>query len=182
MKRIKWWLNETAARLDPVALAGLALCAGALAIELAVTAPLQADAAQGQREAAAVGKLAADTARRPGGDLPAGAGLDTFYPFFPSRQSAPDVIEKIHAAAASQGLELAQGDYRLGPEKNEKLVPYQIHLPVKGSYAQVRQFVLRVLDQVPAAALDELVLTRDAIGSGQVQAKIRLTLYLRTAP
>jgi len=54
-------------------------------------------------------------------------------------------------------------------------------LPVQGSYAQIRGFVSAVLEQVPAAVLEEVSLKRDSVESARVEARIRLTLYLGSA-
>jgi hypothetical protein len=37
-----------------------------------------------------------------------------------------------------------------------------------------------VLDEIPALSLEEIVFQRDRIGDGAVQAKIGLTLHLRS--
>jgi len=53
-----------------------------------------------------------------------------------------------------------------------------VTFPVRGTYAQVRGFVNAVLDAVPAAALDEITLKRQAIGDQNLEARVRFTLYL----
>jgi hypothetical protein len=52
---------------------------------------------------------------------------------------------------------------------------------VRGGYAQIREFVAASLKAVPALALDELAFERPKISETQVQARVRLTLYLRPA-
>jgi hypothetical protein len=53
-------------------------------------------------------------------------------------------------------------------------------LPVKGSYEQIRGFVAAVLNDVPAAALEDIGLRRDAIGARTLEARLKLTLFLRS--
>lgn len=107
--------------------------------------------------------------------------LAAFYRFFPARAAAPDWLARIYAAAARQSISLEQGEYKLLGSKGERLVVYQINLPIRGSDRQIRNFVAKVLNQVPVAALEDISFQRQAIGSPEVQAKVRLLLYLRAS-
>lgn len=181
MNRVKWMIAESIRRLDWTAQAGLVLCVSAIVVQFALNAPMQSRAEQLQREAVAAKNDAENIAsNRKRSDIrPINARFDEFYQYFPSRQSTPDWLQKIYSAASRQAIQLTQGEYRLVPEKTGKLVGYQINLPVKGSYGQVRKFVVQVLNDVPTASLDELTFRREAIGNAEVEAKIRLTLYLK---
>lgn len=108
--------------------------------------------------------------------------LGSFYAFFPEMVTLPDWLERIYAAAAESGVALETGEYRLVEERNVKLARYQLTLPIKGGYTQVRQFVARVLNEVPAAGLDEVAFKRDSIGSATLDARVRLTIYLGRNP
>lgn len=103
--------------------------------------------------------------------------LVKFYGFF-SHASLTEWLDKLYAAAAAQKLILEQGEYRITPSKSGKLVRYQITLPVKGSYLQIRQFVAQALIDVPLAALDDITFKRETIGATEVETRIKLTLYL----
>ena len=50
---------------------------------------------------------------------------------------------------------------------------------MRGSYAQVRQFVGHVLKDMPTASLDAVRFDRRKAGDTQVEAQVRLTIYLR---
>ncbi len=104
--------------------------------------------------------------------------LATFHAFFPPPQSSPDWLGRIHAAAKAKGLVLQSGEYKLERSADSRLARYQIVLPVAGSYAQIRGFVGQVLADVPAAALEEIVMRRENVASPRLEARIRLTLYL----
>ena len=93
--------------------------------------------------------------------------------------AAPDWLEKIYAAAARQSISLEQGEYKLLGSSGERLVAYQINLPIKGSDLQIRNFAAEVLNSVPVAALEDISFQRPAIGGSAVEAKVRLMLYLR---
>lgn len=103
--------------------------------------------------------------------------LNKFYGFFVGT-SLSDWLKKLYAAAAAQQLVLEQGEYRITPSKNGKLARYQITLPVKGNYLQIRQFVAQALNEVPIAALEEINFKRETIGATEVEARIKLTLFL----
>jgi hypothetical protein len=181
MKRFKWMIADSLKRLGWTAQLGLALCAFAVVFQIGVNGPARSRLEQLQRDAAATKKDAEDMASNSKHrDIrPVGERLSDFYQHFPPGQSTPDWLRKIYIAAANQTIQLNQGDYRLVPDKTGKLAGYQINLPVQGSYAQVRKFIVQVLNDVPTASLDELTFRREAIGNAEVEAKIRLTLYLR---
>jgi Tfp pilus assembly protein PilO len=107
--------------------------------------------------------------------------LANFYAFFPVASSTPEWLAKIHAAAAAKGLQLASGEYKVARGATERLARYQITLPVQGAYPQIRAFIGEVLQQVPAAVIDEVSLKRDSVESARLEARIRLTLYLGAA-
>jgi Tfp pilus assembly protein PilO len=104
--------------------------------------------------------------------------LATFYAFFPSEASTPQWLARIYAAAAAKGLALETGEYKLEHKVGERLARYEILLPVKGSYAQIRGFVAEVLATVPAAVLEEVNLKRESIQSPRLDARVRFALYL----
>ena len=160
---------------------GIALVAFAVAFYVSAVAPLATELVGLRAEAD-------DLQQRlqPGGLMGGAKGtpaeqLAAFYAFFPSPQSSPDWLGRINAAARAKGLVLRSGEYKLERSADQKLARYQITLPVAGSYAQIRGFVAQVLADVPAAALEEITLRRESVSSPTVEARIRLTLYLRSA-
>ena len=104
--------------------------------------------------------------------------LSNFYAFFPLTDAVPDILGRIQRAAQRNDLTLARGEYKFTEERDFQLARYQITLPVAGAYSQVRGFVNDVLDAVPAAALEELTLKREAIGEDTLEARVRFTLFL----
>ena len=104
--------------------------------------------------------------------------LATFYAFFPSAASTPEWLGRIHAAAKANGLTLTTGEYKLAKAGSPRLVRYQITLPVQGTYPQIRGFIGAVLQDVPAAVVEELALKRDNAESARLEARVRITVYL----
>lgn len=103
--------------------------------------------------------------------------LQKFYAFFPAKQNAPDLLEKIYVAAQDAGIQLKQGKYSYTIGKTGRLGEYQINLPVKGSYVQIRKFIAGVLNEVPSAALDEVSFKRETVAGTDLDAKIRFTIF-----
>jgi len=104
--------------------------------------------------------------------------LDAFYKFLPPSNRISDLLGKIYGAADRQGLKLEQGEYRAGRGNVNGLTHYQVMLPVKGTYPQVRKFVAAALAEVPNLALDSIQFERQKIGDSIVDAKVKMVLYL----
>jgi Tfp pilus assembly protein PilO len=160
-------------------LTGLVLIAAAGAFYLAAIGPTEAKLRVSQEEAVSIRALSRSTAG------PARAGvadrdrwLEQFYGQLPVRASAPDLLRIIFDAARAQSLGLQRGEYKLTVDRNGRLLSYEIGLPVRGRYVQVRRFVGDVLEKIPAIALDEITIKREAIGDSQIDASMRFTLFL----
>ena len=105
--------------------------------------------------------------------------LAAFYGALGVRGSAEQQVKTLFDLAARSGLVLRQGEYKPGYDRNAKVYTYQVNLPVKGSYAAIWQFAMAALRTIPFASLDEITFHRDAIGDATVDARLKLTLYLR---
>jgi len=104
--------------------------------------------------------------------------LAAYYRFFPAPATATKWLDTIYRTAGSLGLRLDQGEYRPTTEPGSRLLRYQITLPVKGSYLQIRKFVATLLTDIPVASLDYINFERRRVGEADVEAKIKLSLYL----
>lgn len=107
--------------------------------------------------------------------------LANFYDLLGEERYAEQQVKTLFALAGKAQLTLSQADYKPAIDKNGRYQTYQIILPVKGSYAAVRQFCEQLLLTIPFASLDEISFKRDAIGSRTLEAKLRITLYLADA-
>lgn len=171
---------------SPVLLGALVLCIGA-AVALAWLVPA--------RELLGEQRVLA----RRSADLPGSSGsavapatlappatdehhLALFYGTLGERRHTEQQVKALFALAAKSGLVLRQGEYKPAYDRNARLHTYQVTLPVKGSYGAIWQFALGALRAIPFAALDEISFKRDAIGDAQVEARLRLTLYLAERP
>lgn len=107
--------------------------------------------------------------------------LAEFYRFFGRADERTDTLERIHKLARGQKLEVLQGNYRLSSGA-DRLARYEISLPLRGTYPQIRAFVAEVLNDVPSAALEQISFEKQKIGDPAVEAQLRLVLFLDTAP
>jgi Tfp pilus assembly protein PilO len=107
-----------------------------------------------------------------------GAWLERFYSLLPARDTAPEALRTLFAAAQEQSLSVDQAEYKTKVEKQGRLTAYEIGLPLRGSYVQIRRFIGEVLERMPAMSLDELVVKRESTTDSGVTASIRFTLYL----
>ena len=158
---------------------GLGLMVLGLGFYLAVVQPAQQQLTQLQDDVVSQQKKIRTAAKslQATQDPPA-EQLIAYYKFFPAQTTAPLWLEKIYRAARNQGIQLEQGEYHAAREKSARLLHYQITLPVKGSYLQLRKFLATVLTEVPIASLDNISFERQKIGDQAIEARIKLTLYL----
>jgi hypothetical protein len=102
-----------------------------------------------------------------------------FYKLFPSGATLPSQIELIEKIALKQKIALNRGDYKLTKAKQGQLMCYEITLPLEGSYTQIRQFIVAVLQRIPALALSDMQIKRENVATPTVQARLVFTLFLQ---
>jgi hypothetical protein len=146
-----------------------------MAARVAAQAAQHAAAARGAAATAAVATPAAPLA-------PAIDKLDAFYAALGPRRYAEQQVKTLFTLAGKNGLSLSQGEYKTGYDRNARVTTYQVNLPVKGSYGAIWQFAMGALRAIPFASLDDISFRRDTIGDPAVEARLRLTLYLKDVP
>lgn len=104
--------------------------------------------------------------------------LDDFRSKLPAQPQATVAIDKIYALAAKERITLARGEYALGIDPKTHLARYQILLPVRGSYPQLRRFLHALLGQLPAVVVEDVEFQRKKIADTDLTGRIRMTLYL----
>jgi hypothetical protein len=102
-----------------------------------------------------------------------------FYRLLPAQNETNNKISVILNAATNAGLSLEKVEYEQ-PLTHSPIAQYQIKLPIKGSYTQIRQFINEVLNSLPTIALDDISMSRDDITTDVLQARIQFTLYLKS--
>jgi hypothetical protein len=105
-------------------------------------------------------------------------GLQAFYAFFPNIDSSPFWIREMVQAAATSDVEISGSDYRMVRDKGWRLARYEMMLPVRGRYSQVRAFIAAALHIVPPMALVEVVIKREGVESELLETNLKFNLYL----
>jgi Tfp pilus assembly protein PilO len=177
MKAFAWRVRRLGAKLGWGGIAGLLLLGGSAIAYVTMITGGEAHLHRVEQQATSLHTRIQQAAR--GGITLTGAEaqLAEFYGFF-AGHGATEWLDKIYSAAAKHGLALEQGEYRTAPDKTGKLIRYQLTLPVKGSYVQVREFIETVLTEVPVAALEDVGFKRETIGTKTLEARIKFTLFL----
>lgn len=176
MKPVRTSINQLAAWLGVPGILGLGLLAFSGAFYFSAFSP----------ESARLEELRAEMARRERKRLPtldedpgySREALGAFYGFFPPSNQLSDQIRKIYSAAENQSVQLEQGEYRATKDSVGQLMRYQISLPIKGSYTQVRKFVAAVLVDIPNLSIDSIQFERQRVGDPTVEARVKLVMYL----
>jgi hypothetical protein len=83
--------------------------------------------------------------------------------------------------AARHGLALGRIDYAFENRPAARFAVATLQMPVRGSYADFRAFLAKVLAAQPAAAVDDLSIQRDAAGAG-IEARLRLAFHTEAQP
>ena len=116
------------------------------------------------------------------GPISANDNLLLFYDALGEKRYTEQQVKTLFDLAAKANLTLSQGEYKSAFDRNGRLHTYQVTLPVKGSYRNVWEFALMALRAIRFASLDEISFKRESIGEAQVEARLRLTLYLADKP
>ena len=161
-------------RLGAPGVAGIGVLLACAAMFFSAQQPLQARLESARAALAA----AEERAARGGAPLTPEGGLAAYYKFFATGVGSEQQLERLFALARGSQLQLLQGAYRYQRAPGEKLARYEVALPVRGSYAQVRRFLAAALNEIPVASLDRIAFERKRAADSQVEANIRFTLFL----
>jgi hypothetical protein len=120
----------------------------------------------------------------------------------PTVAMTPEILLTLEELVHQDGLQLKRNDYRYvdttpmtavkgklssagklpageSLSTNARLLEVRIVAPASGSYKNVRTFLSHALEKLPSLALDDMSLKREAIGSSDLQAQLRFTLFVR---
>ena len=177
MKRLRWLLQQAIDRHGWPAVTGVLLLAGCAVFYAALIAPLE----RAVRAAQESSSFSLTATRREALDIEDSMqrALGKFYGYFQGREALQKHLVAIERAARAAGLSLRRAEYRVVDEPIAKLKQYRVSVPVADSYPRIRRFISTVLNEVPVASLDSLILQRRKIGDATVEAEIQLTVFFR---
>ena len=176
MSTLYWQLRQWARRLGWTSIAGLALLTAALLTQVFAVGPAN--------ETIAAQQTRLDELRRTALARTALPVVQTAEPLLllPPAGIASQQIGELERLAKAHDLELPRGQYSVAPVVGASLARWQLVLPVEGPYPALHAFLAAALERMPNLALDELKLKRERIEATELQAELRLSLYLETTP
>lgn len=174
---VTWRLRGLARGLDWTLVAAFALIAFNVALYFSVVGPSMVHTEQLRAQAT---QLRTERERQPGGTKARDprAELADFYGALAPRERVPDLLRRLHQIASVQGLAVEQADYRPVPDPGGRLTRYQVTLPAKGTYPEVRRFLAHAGRELPGLALDGVAFQRQLAGDELVEAQVKLTLFV----
>jgi len=159
--------------------AGAGLLAACAAFYLSAIGPAQTRESAARASAVSIRERVKLAAHGLGGsELTPAEQLDEFYRIFPNDKNLLPWLKKVFDLAEAQGINLDQGEYKLVRDKVGKLSRFEIILPVRGGYPQIRNYLNRLHAEIPIVSMEHLQFERQKVNDPQVEAKIRLALYL----
>ena len=174
---MKHRLNAVLRRLGTAGVLGIGLLFACAAFYVSALAPLDEEIAA---QKAALGRLQSRSLYRPASAGGRDEELRRFYNLFPPSERLTEEVARLHRLGRAAGLDLAQGEYRL-ERRAAGLWAYRVTLPVRGSYAQLREFLGAVLKDMPIASIEGLRFERKRATDTQLEAQVRVTVHVRPA-
>jgi hypothetical protein len=159
-----------------LAAAGLLLVLLALALQFLWVDGLHARNAALQEELSARRQA---LVQRPQASEAKAQRLAAFYATLPDASEAAEAIGVLNAVAVRHKVSLVTAEYRVTRAGTGPLLRYQISVPLRANYVQLHAWLSEVMNALPNAALDDLSLKRDDAGVELLDARVRLTVYLR---
>lgn len=106
--------------------------------------------------------------------------LQVFNALMPPASQYPGVLRYLFDLAAEHNLVATQAEYTAQSSDEGGYVAYDVVLPMKGPYPQIRAFIGDALLHLPTLAVQGVAFSRDDARAAEVQASLRLRLYLRS--
>lgn len=95
----------------------------------------------------------------------------------PPVADAPELFERLYAAGERNGLVVERATYNLTKHEKSAMQQYEVTLPLRGGYPNIRAFLREALEVAPVASLDSLSLQRSRASDPLVEASVRLSYY-----
>ena len=165
-------------RLGTFGLAGLAVAMGGLLIYLFAVLPTERQAQTNVARLLHLRMQPKITSVAEPSHVGGSAALAEFYGQFSTMHALPDMLKTLHMLAQKHNITLKRGDFKLSSAEGDKLLRYEITLPVKCSYPDLRRFIDETARKLPTMGLSEISLKREAVGDNRVQAKLAFVLFL----
>lgn len=105
--------------------------------------------------------------------------IDAVYALLPSRDTANDALAQLLESARAAGLSINTVQYRTTADRLPGVWRYEIDLPLKGPYEAVRGWLAETLRAHASLSLDVLDLSHKQPESGDIDAHLVLSLFVK---
>ncbi|PPD43339.1 MAG: hypothetical protein CTY14_08790 [Methylotenera sp.] len=113
-------------------------------------------------------------------ELQPSADITQFIEQFPLSDNKEDTLKAIITIAKKNNLPLDTGTYHTVTKEAGQVVMYEINLPLRGTYPQIKQWLAQTLSSMPNMALTTLQLKQTTNESNVIEAEVGLTAYFRS--
>lgn len=176
--RVRWALRRWAGLVGWPGMLAIGVLAICPAFYFSAIRPAEERLTQARDSVAASQRLQLSSKMADGKAHTPAQQLEAFYQIFPQENSYPQWLEKLVSVAEKHGISLNEGEYKATRDKVGRLVSYQITLPLNGQYPQIRSLLADLPLELPAVALKNVQFERQKVASPNVEARIRLVLFL----
>ncbi|HJQ62865.1 MAG TPA: GspMb/PilO family protein [Burkholderiales bacterium] len=163
--------------LGVVGLASIAVLASAVLFLVVMLKPLEARNADLERQLALNTRENATTDAALLRASTPSAKMAAFYHFLASGRQTTDWLDRLYAVGKDAGVELQSAEYRM-QDTGTRIDRYEVRVPLRGNYAQIRTFLNNALVEIPVLSLDEVRFKREHASDAQVEAEVHLTFHL----
>lgn len=88
------------------------------------------------------------------------------------------LLQLIAQIAKTKNISLAQSEIQTIKEGHGGLQQLQVTLPIRTGYLEMRQFIQQVLRQLNGVSVDSILIKRENVSQGQLEARIKLSLWI----
>lgn len=162
--------------LGTLGIVSLTMVAASILFLFFVLKPLEARDRALEEQVTSSSERAQSQAVRAPASTPA-AKVAAFHEFLKSGKQTTDWLERLYSAAQRAGVEMHSAEYRM-QSTGTRIQRYEIKLPLRARYAQIRAFVDAALADIPMLSLDDIRFKRERAADSVVEADLRLTLHL----
>jgi len=109
------------------------------------------------------------------------ARLDALLAHFPEQRQLPQELARLNELLTTAGVQVNRASYQPDTAKSSDFSSVIVSMQIKVSYPRLRLLFDSIRENMPTVAIDDIQLTRDAIGTTEAEARLRFKLYLRQA-
>lgn len=182
IKKLAFYLRTLQYRLGRMGAWGLLLILTAIISYFSLNLPQKARLVEAEAAISKVAKTRQLTTDATPKEKQPTTDITHFIEQFPLSKHKEDTFKTIISIAQKNKLPLDAGTYQTTTKDAEQVVIYEINLPLKGTYPQIKQWLAQTLNAMPNMALTTFVLKQTTSDSNMIEAEVGLTAYFRNEP